>query len=388
MADISNNDKEAIPSEFKNLMNDFMGDILTSFPEYATTIEPYSELNNDTTIKYLFEHCKKVYPIRFFDILYNNEEMFLDDEMNTEFLPNINFSKIWKEKLSDKTRNIIWKYLQLILFCVIQNVKDASHFGNSEKLFEAIDEDEFKKKIEESMEDIGKFFEENDTMFKETKGDISDNANNIPMPDSDKLHEHINGLLKGKLGRLASEIAEETASEMQVDLCGNDDVNDVFSKLFKNPSKLMKMVKSIGTKIDHKIKSGEIDESELMKEAGDLMQQMKNMPGMKNMDKIFKSMNMNMGGGKMNFGAMQQKLNANMKKYNQKDRMLKKLQQRKKHKQNNVNMPINSKTHQEIQAEIETIYKTFTTDGDKMKKSMKPSNKKNKKRKKKKTTKK
>lgn len=388
MTDISNNDNEEIPSEFRNLMNDFMGDILTSFPEYASTIEPYSTLDDSSTITYLFEHCKKVYPTRFFDILYNNDDMFKDDDVNTEFLPNIDFSLIWKENITDKTRTILWKYLQLILFCVIQNVNDASHFGNSEKLFEAIDEDEFKKKIEESMKDIGKFFEENDTMFKESKQqDGSSNDFNMPMPDSEKLHEHINGLLKGKLGRLASEIAEETASEMQVDLSGSSDVNDVFSKLFKNPTKLMKMVKSIGSKIDHKIKSGQINEAELMKEAGDLMQQMKNMPGMKNMDKIFKSMNMPMGGGKMNFGAMQQKFNNNMKRYNQKDRMLKKLQQRKQqNKSNNFSHTSSqkTKTHQEIQAEIDTIYKTFTTEGDKMQKSVKPGKKKKRKNKKKK----
>lgn len=390
MTDISKNDTDEIPSEFRNLMNDFMGDILTSFPEYVSTIEPYSVLEDTSTLSFLFEHCKTVYPSRFFDILYNNDEMFLDDTINTEFLPNIDFSNIWKENLTEKTRRIIWKYLQLILFCVIQNVNDASQFGNSKKLFEAIDQDEFKKKIEESMEDIGKFFEENDTMFKETKqGDGSGNSFNMPMPDSDKLHEHINGLLNGKLGRLASEIAEETASEMQVDLSGNNDVNDVFSKLFKNPTKLMKMVKSIGSKIDNKLKSGEINERELMKEAGDLMQQMKNMPGMKNMDQIFKSMNMKMptGGGKMNLGAMQQKLNANMKKFNQKDRMLKKLQKRKNQK---IHTQINAqptKTHQEIQAEIETIYKTFTTDGDKMEKSMKPGKKKKKHKKKKKPSK-
>lgn len=377
MADISNNDSNSnsnndtkgIPTEFRNLMNDFMGDILTSFPEYASTIEKYSILDDEKTLTYLFDHCKKVYPARFFDILYNNEEIFADKEIDTEFLPNIDFATIWKENITDKTRNIIWKYLQLILFCVIQNVNDASHFGNSEKLFEAIDEDEFKKKIEESMEDIGKFFEENDSMFKESTGnDASGNDFNIPMPDSEKLHEHINGLLKGKLGRLASEIAEETASEMQMDLCGNEDVNDVFSKLFKNPAKLMGMVKSIGSKIDHKIKSGQINESELMKEAGDLMQQMKNMPGMKNMDKIFKSMNMPMRGGKMNFGAMQQKFNVNMKKFNQKDRMLKKLQKRKNktNAQSNSRNPASAhhkqeKTYQEIQAEIESIYKSFTS---------------------------
>jgi hypothetical protein len=394
MADISKNDmendtntqtdKEEIPDEFRNLMNDFMGDILTSFPEYANTIEPYSVLEEEKTLRYLFDHCKTVYPARFFDILYNNDEMFNDDSLNTEFLPNIDFSLIWKENITDKTRSIIWKYIQLVLFCVIQNVNDASHFGNSEKLFEAIDQDEFKKKIEESMDDIGKFFEENNSMFKEN-GDVSNNDFNIP--DGEKIHEHINGLLKGKLGRLASEIAEETATEMQVDLCGNDDVNDVFSKLFKNPTKLMKMVKSIGTKIDDKIKSGQINESELMKEAGDLMQQMKNMPGMKNMDKIFKSMNMPMGGGKMDFAAMQQKMSANMKKFNQKDRMLKKLQKRRNNKkvsnQNTYNSS-SSKTQQEIQTEIDAIYKMLSKGDENIEKTTVSDKKKKKKKRKKK----
>jgi hypothetical protein len=383
MTDVSENDiKEEIPPEFRNLMNDFMGDILTSFPEYASTIETYSMLDNKETILYLFHHCKKVYPSRFFDILYNNNEIFSDESIDTEFLPNIDFSKLWKEKLTEKTRNIIWKYLQLILFCIIQNVNDASHFGNSEKLFEAINEEEFKKKIEESMADIGQFFEENDKMFNNT-GDLSGNEFNIP--DSEKIHEHINGLLKGKLGSLASEIAEETASELDFDISNNADVNDVFSKLFKNPTKLMKMVKSIGSKIDDKIKSGEIDQNELMKEASELMKNMKNMPGMKNMEKMFKSMNMPTG-GKMNVGAMQQKLNMNMKKMNQKDRMLKKLQKRKESKKKDNSFIQRLKTHEEIQQEVEAIFKTFSTENETTQvNKTKKKNKKKKNKKKKKT---
>jgi len=367
MADVSNNSSEEIPSEFKNLMNDFMGDILTSFPELASYIEPYSTLDNNDTLSYLFQHCKTVYPARFFDILYNNESIFTDENITTEFLPNIDFSKLWKENLTQKTRNIIWKYLQLILFCVIQNVKDASYFGNSEKLFEAIDEDEFKKKIAESMDDIGKFFQDNGSMFNQNDASGNEDFN---MPDSEKIHDHINGLLKGKLGRLASEIAEETAGEMNLDLSGSENVNDVFSTLFKNPTKLMKMVKSIGSKIDNKIKSGQIDEKELMQEAGELMKQMKNMPGMKNMDKMFKSMNipsdMIPNNCKINFGAMQQKMAEMTKQSNTKDRMLKKLEKRKQTKEKQCRQSTKApveKTYQEIQNEIDSIFKTFQMDG-------------------------
>ena len=84
------------------------------------------------------------------------------------------------------------------------------------------------------MADIGQFFEENDKMFN-NNGDLS--GNDFNMPDSEKIHEHINGLL-GKLGRLVSEIAEETATEMEMDISNNANVNDVFSKLFKKSNKV------------------------------------------------------------------------------------------------------------------------------------------------------
>ena len=41
----------------------------------------------------------------------------------------------------------------------------------------------------------------------------------------------------------------------------------------------MNMVKKVGSKLDSKLKSGEIKESELMEEASQLMEKMKNMPG-------------------------------------------------------------------------------------------------------------
>ena len=59
----------------------------------------------------VYEHCKKVYPPKFFDILYEREELFQEDEVM--LLPNINFSQIWKAEITEKTKQTIWKYLQL-----------------------------------------------------------------------------------------------------------------------------------------------------------------------------------------------------------------------------------------------------------------------------------
>ena len=79
--------------------------------------------------------------------MYQNTEIFEKDDINTEFLPGINFSELWKFDISDKTRETIWKYLQLILFSVIGNMSDGDSFKDTAKLFEAIDERFHKTKI-------------------------------------------------------------------------------------------------------------------------------------------------------------------------------------------------------------------------------------------------
>merc|ERR1711871_75280 len=134
----------------------------------------------------------------------------------------------------------------------------------------------------------------------------------------------------GKLGKLANEIAEETAKELDLDLEDASDISDVFQRLFKNPGKLINMVKKVGNKIEQKIKSGEIKESELMEEAQEMMKKMNTMPGMKNFQKMFGNMGMpGMGGKKMNMGHFNSMMHNNIKKSKQRERMLEKLRIRK-----------------------------------------------------------
>tara|TARA_Y100000287_G_scaffold123355_1_gene99411 strand:- start:2948 stop:4111 length:1164 start_codon:yes stop_codon:yes gene_type:complete len=346
---------EKVPDEFKKVMKDFYKDILTSFPEYKeklgeNEINFLTETNNDNAYK-LFTYCQNIYPERFFDILYQNVEIFDNNEIDTNFLPNIEFKDIWKEEISEKTKEVIWKYLQLVLFSVTSNMDDSESFGDTAKLFEAINEDELKKKLEETMEQMNGMFNDisgSDFQMPEGFADMS-GVNMDDVPDPEKMQEHINGLLGGKLGRLAHEIAEETANDLDVNMDDAADVTDVFQKLFKNPGKLMSMVKKVGSKLDSKIKSGEIKESELMQEASELMEKMKNMPGMKNMDKILEKMGLPTGGKntKMNMNAFQSHMKSNIGKAKQKERMLRKLEERRnklisqKSNQNTVNTPNN-----------------------------------------------
>ena len=68
----------------------------------------------------------------------------------------------------------------------------------------------------------------------------------MPLPNVNKLQEHISSMLEGNLGKLAREIAEETAEELTEGLDDVTTVGEVFKKLFRNPGKLMGLVKKVG----------------------------------------------------------------------------------------------------------------------------------------------
>lgn len=355
------------PPEFNKVINDFISDILITFPEYSGIIAKWwnrdssSEESQSKETLLVFRHCVKVFPERFFDILYKNCDMFSQEsEVNTEFLPGIVFKQLWNCDISDNTRDTIWKYLQLILFSVIGTVNNSSDLGDTAKLFESINEDELKSKLQETLENMQNMFEQK---RDEGEGQQSDGEQpNTPfpsMPNAEQLHEHINSMMGGKLGKLAMELAEETAEDLNLDLEGEGDPKDVFQKLVKNPGKMMNMVKNIGSKIDEKIKSGEIKESELMKEGMDLLSKMKDMPGMDNMQKMFTQMGIpGLGkGAKINMSAMEAQLNRNMKTAKMKERMRAKaeLNAKLKEQQHAVS------TNQQPTISEEEILKIFST---------------------------
>jgi hypothetical protein len=333
-----------IPADFNKIINDFICDIVTTFPEYSglikrwwtrTVASPEDDLNPraKAEITFVFRHCVKVMPERFFDILYKNVDIFKDDsEINTEFLPGIVFKQLWKCDISDNTRETVWKYLQLVLFSVIGSVHNSADLGDTAKLFEAINEDELKEKLTETLGNMQTMFDsfsknngegEEAEDFNNDGGEEGQEEGSKGIPNAEDIHKHINSMMDGKLGKLAMELAQETASELDLDIDDTKDAKDVFQKLFKNPGKLMNMVKNIGGKIETKIKSGEIKESELMSEGMDLLNQMKNMPGMGDMSKLFSQMGIpGLGKNtKVNMGAMEAQMNKNMKLAKMKERM-------------------------------------------------------------------
>jgi len=357
-------ESKSIPEEFTKVIRDFVNDLRTTFPEYETFIskwwkdkEHYNYIDNEDdrnqayeksvekSTKLLFNFCQKKFPPRFFDILYQNEDMFKEEsDIDTEFLPKIHFKNLWQCDISKNTRDTIWKYLQLIMFAIINTIENKDAFGDTAKMFEAINGDEFKGKLEETLSHMQNLF---DTSGNLGQG-MGSGINMENMPDATQIHDHITGMLDGKLGQLAREIAEEAASNLNVDFEDATDMKDIFQKLMKNPTKLMGLVKTVGDKLDGKMKSGELKESELIAEATEIMNKMKNMPGMDNIQAMLSKMGMGgmagmagMAGmgGKVNMGAMEAQLNSRMKMAKTKERIRAKAEANEKLRMEKQNQP-------------------------------------------------
>jgi hypothetical protein len=307
-----------VPENFITIINDFTNDLSITFPEYVYLWEKWTKPDiSEVDLLELYQFCVKVYPERFFDILYQKEEIFHpNDDTNVNFLPNVSFKLLYScENVSEKTKKTIWKYLQLICFTIVGGIKDKTSFGDAANIFESMGEGELNEKLGEAMSGITDFFKSMGDMM-DGVDPSSDDSKNEPseasqahfeemkktfekmgMPDIGKIQDHLKTLFDGKIGKLAKEMAEEISGEFS-DMVGPDVQNpqDVIKKLMKDPKKVMDLMKTVGSKLDNKMKSGEISREELMKEASEMMEKMKDLGGKDQFNEMFKNMAKNMGG--------------------------------------------------------------------------------------------
>jgi hypothetical protein len=274
-----------IPPAFFKGSKDFITDLMTTFPELRENTDLFAIFSKEETdaqdsYQRVYDSTLANFPAYMVHILKEEESMFEKECV----LFGIDFNTLWNENITEKTKNIIWKYLKTILFIVMPDLTISEDFANALKNI-----------------DLHKTIDEIKNLFETTGKD---------MPD---LHSHLDGLMNGKLGALAKEIAHETVGDSE----------ETFQDMMKDPSKLFGLMHTVGDTIERKIKSGDVKESELIAEAAEMLEKMKDMPGMKQFETMFKQF------GKMDTGAMQNKMNQNMKKAKNRERLQSKLAARK-----------------------------------------------------------
>ena len=335
-----------IPEKFPEVIRDFLADLSTTFPEYSYLWESVNP--SDPAI---YQYCLSVYPERFFDILYQNEEIFsAESEVNTAFLPMVEFKMLFTAPgITENTKQAMWKYLQLVLITIMGNIKTSASFGDTAGLFEGIDEEELQTKLTDTIQGLSEFFKNataddaTDTAeatgadFEKTFENMFQSASSTEeesLPSADDLHNHLKGLFDGKIGKLAKELAEELSGEVmtmfddgqQPQQQQQPTTADIMKKMMKNPKKIMELVKKIGSKLDDKMKSGDVSQEEIMKEVSELMTKMKGSGQGKDFEKMMKTMmkGMGLGDAGLNMG----KMSSMMAKNSHKEKMLAKLEAR------------------------------------------------------------
>lgn len=397
-----------MPTNFISVIMDFANDLSTTFPEYNYLWDKWT--SKETTIKEyedLFLYCMKTYPERFFDILYQNDEIFEpQNTTNTQFLPMVEFKMLFScDNITPTIKQTLWKYLQLVLMTIMSSVKEKTDFGDAANIFDGIDESELQGKLNDTIQSLGEFFKAMDTegtegtegnnpigqdgepnldafqnMFSKmadqftggpadglptdglpADGLPADGSNKSNIPSADDINDHLKGIFNGKIGSLAKELADELSGDIMGMLGGEDaasgikDTGDIFKKLMKNPKKIIDLLKSVSSKLNQKMKSGNISQEELMKEAGDLIGKMKGMGGGSEFNDIIKNLTKNMAGmgggkGKMDMNA----LTRMSSQQSMRERMKAKLEQKK------AAAPLVSKTTPEYILESKDAPNTFS----------------------------
>ena len=269
---------ENIPCDFFKIITDFANDICRVFPEYNSIVNKYilseKEKTDDSKLK-LYNFVGKVIIQNKEFILLKNEELFSNvDEnvLNTEFLPRIVFSHIWEGDISEITKTTIWKYLTL-LFVTISKQQGVGK--------EEIDLDEILSGImDEPVPET-----ESETQLSEETSETQSHEHQIP--GIGELPEQFQNMMGGSLGKLAMELAQETSMEG----IENKGTLDLFSMMGK-----------IGSKIENKLKSGELSESSLLEESMGLINSMGGTNNIQSMMNMFKG-GANKGG--FDFSALQ-----------------------------------------------------------------------------------
>ena len=357
----------------RSIIIDFTNDLTKVFPEYAFLWERWLSAD-DAEYEKLNQHFMAVFPERFFDIMNSNMEIFSPDSgANVMFLPDVDFKLLFNcAGVSEGTKTSMWKYLQLLLFTVLGDVKDTANFGDTLNMFESMDENDLQAKMKETMEGLGDFFKDFDsthegttdgtthegtthegttqgttqegtthegTSQREEDAETSGLPKGFKLPKPEVLQEHMKVLMEGKLGKLAKELTEEFTSDLKDVFDETEDtkdksMKDIMAQIMKDPKKIMGIMKKITDKLQHKMQNGDISQEELMKEVSTLVEKFKEMGGgedfMKNFTngpfaKMFKNMASGMAGG----GASANQLVQMGKQSAMKERLRKKMEEKK-----------------------------------------------------------
>lgn len=324
----------------------------------------------------LMRYCKPLLMPHYMSIIFNDVQLFSPHATHsTRFLPGIDFRDIWFDAgTTQHSREALWKHLTMLTSIAMQWKAEEQQAGAGADaggldmdMMQCVDPAMLEAKLQEIQGMLMQAFggaeeaaavagagsssssgaaakprkrggrgrddeddeedEEEDEELENLLGKRGRKSNVASLFDPERIMEHLRGMTQGKLGSLAAEFCEEAQHEFGLgDLRSTSlpkaeaarKMKELFESIFRQPAKMAELVKRMQTRIQTKIDSGELSQSEMIQEAQGMMQKMGDIPGL---DKLFKGMGMGGAGGKMDLKATQAALQRKARTQERIDRM-------------------------------------------------------------------
>ena len=253
-------DSTQLQKKSVQLFISFIKDLIDVYPEYKTKLyESYGEI----IVEEKFDISEFLDNIKKYERLITNKDndLFKDDIF---ILKNISMKELWKEDISDNTKDSIWKYLQT--FCVIQ-----INLQSSDSLQELL------------SGETGEISKENKKDLKDLKRLKKIKANMEKKPLNDQalnMEKMLDGSIIGK-------IAKEISESISIPTSDGSSEPDISQLLDGN--NLMNIFNKVNQTIKQKMESGELNDDIMKKEASDMYPSMMNNDIFKNMESMFNS---------------------------------------------------------------------------------------------------
>merc|ERR1711871_1719172 len=268
--------RNRILKNFIRTFQEFLTDIKNSYPEHKKTIEEnYNlDINNVDLNLIIIEHFMMSINPYLIQISNKDETIFTEEKEKIVILKNINFNEIWL-KSNKANKEIIWKYLHTLV--LLGNNYNATI--RKEGVFEQFNEMLSHNQLDDSS--LNQISEQAKAMLNMVKS-LSQENDREQNQENGETSEDIpgNGMFENtKIG----EIAKELASEINFDDFSKN-LGNLGEEEGQDPMKLMGLIQNVGSKIQDKISSGQINEKELVDEAQNMMKGLQDNP-------LFKGMN-------------------------------------------------------------------------------------------------
>ena len=266
--------------KFNFYLGNFINELNTTFPEISEVLNKnYQDLMNQTqeninkTDKYVKEYMNviKTYSK---DISNKNDSIFKSGK-TVLILRDIDFSKLWIKDINEKTRESIWKYLQ-ILYVIGKKIIGEENI------------DELLSNL--NNPDLANLKKDTDDMLN-----MIQNLSNIEQDPDNKSSggDDISNIFEnGLISNIAKELTDELKLD-DLDIGNPTNINDAFKNIMSGDknNNFFNLVSKVGEKIQNKVKNGEVNQGDLLSEAQKMMGSLKNPQNMANIMRNSKNMN-------------------------------------------------------------------------------------------------